>query len=142
MTVKYAYALGVQHALDTLISKTAAAPAISPPSFGSTRMSKTPTWGLGGKTPQGFNSQDPASIQAGAQPGGPPQLAGAPLAATPTRGASTPGFVVPSGNPGISQPGATGITAPLEAKAIPGAGTQQSLGIPSGGSPTGPSTKQ
>lgn len=122
--LKLAYAIGVRRACETLGLKTAAPAGISTSSIRTSISSnkKAPTWGLGGKTPQGFNSQDPASIQAGAQPGGPPQLAGAPLATPPTRGSATPGSPVPMNNPGIQQPGATGITAPLEAKAIPGAG--------------------
>lgn len=123
--LKLAYALGAQHACETLGLKTAALPAgISTASAGRTSSTptKAPLWGLGGQMPQGFTNRDPASIQAGAQPGGPQQLDAAPKATPPTKPAPSPGAVAPATNPPIAQPGATGITAPLENKAIPGAG--------------------
>lgn len=117
--MKLAYALGAQHACEALGIKVAKTPASMGIGLG-----RQPTWGLGGKTPGGFTQapQGPASSQAGAQPGGPPQLDAAPKATPPTQPAPSPGAVAPAVNPTIKQPGATGITAPLEAKAIPGAG--------------------
>lgn len=129
--LKIAYILGVQHALQKLAAPAGIATSSIRTSIPSSR--KAPTWGLGGKTPQGFTTQDPASAQAGAQPGGPPQLAGVPLATPPTRGSATPGSPTPMPNPGIQQPGATGITAPLEAKAIPGTGGSSMAPKPSRG---------
>jgi hypothetical protein len=123
--LKLAYALGAQHACERLGLKTAALPVgISSSSSGRTSATptKSPFWGLGGQTPQGFTAQDPASIQAGAQPGGPPQLDAAPKATPPTQPAPSPGAATPLANPPVKLPGATGITAPLEAKAVPGAG--------------------
>jgi hypothetical protein len=123
--LKLAYALGAQRACECLGLKVAAlTPGIAQAAKGRTSAtpSKAPFWGLGGNVPQGFTGQDPASIQAGAQPGGPPQLDAAPKATPPTQPAPSPGAATPLANPTVKLPGATGITAPLEAKAVPGAG--------------------
>lgn len=136
---KLAYIIGVQRACEQLGLKTAAPSNISTgPTMSSTsRTSATPGqqpfWGLGGQTPQGFTNKDPASIQAGAAPGGPPQLQAAPVATPATRPGPSPMTGAPVPNPGIQAPSASGITGPIESKAMPSAGTGTSLGIPSGG---------
>jgi hypothetical protein len=123
--LKLAYALGVQHACERLGLKIAALSTGISSTASKGRTSATPSvapfWGLG-KPPEGFTGQDPASAQAGAQPGGPPQLDAAPKATPPTQPAPSPGAATPLANPTVKLPGATGITAPLEAKAVPGAG--------------------
>jgi hypothetical protein len=94
---------------------------------------RQPSWGLGGPTPQGFTSHNPASIQAGASPGGPPQLQGAPMATPATRPGPSPVTGAPVPNPQVQAPSASGITGPIESASMPAAGTGTSLGIPSGG---------
>jgi len=132
--LKLAYTLGVWHACRTVGLKTAALSAgISSASSGRTSATPgtAPYWGLGGPTPQGFTSQDPASIQAGAQPSGPAQLDAAPKATPATRPGPSPVTNTPAPNPAIQLPGASGITPAVEPRDIPAAGTAQSLGIPS-----------
>jgi hypothetical protein len=130
---KLAYALGSQEALRTL--KIAAPNTM----IGMTR-GQSPTWGLGGQTPGGFaTGQRPiASTQAGATPGGPPQLQGAPTATPPTRGGPSPSTVAPMPNPVMKGPGASGITPPLQAADAPGS---QPSGIPSSNPGKMPGTK-
>jgi hypothetical protein len=137
---KLAYALGVKHACETLGLKVAApvgSNISTGPSVSGGRTSATPGkqpfWGLGGKAPEGFTTRDPASIQAGAAPGGPPQLQGAPVATPATRPGPSPVTGAPAPNPGVTAPSASGITGPIESKQMPAAGTGTSLGIPSGG---------
>lgn len=143
---KLAYILGAQRACEQLGLKIAApsggsnissGPSSSSFSSSSGRTSATPGsqpfWGLGGQTPSGFTNRDPASIQAGASPGGPPQLQGAPTAAVATRPGPSPVTGTPAANPGVQAPSASGITGPIESAGMPAAGTGTSLGIPSGG---------
>ena len=82
---------------------------------------------------RGFTNSDPASIQAGASPGGPPQLQGAPLATPATRPGPSPMVGAPAPNPQVQAPAVSGITGAIESKNMPSAGTGTSLGIPSGG---------
>lgn len=138
---KLAYSWGVKYACELLGLKVAAPSNISTgpstSSMSSGRTSATPgqapSWGLGGRTPQGFTNRDPASIQAGAAPGGPPQLQGAPTATPATRPGPSPMTGAPAPNPGVQAPSASGITGAIESTQMPTAGTGESLGIPSGG---------
>ena len=133
---KLAYILGVKRACTHLGLKLAAPSNISTgPSLGRTSATpgKQPFWGLGGKAPQGFTNRDPASIQSGAAPGGPPQLKAAPTATPATRPGTSPVTGAPAPNPTITTPAASGITGAIESKGMPSAGTGESLGIPSGG---------
>lgn len=125
------YELGVKVACEDLGLKTAA--PVGPKTMIGANRSKQPYWGLGGKTPQGFTDKDPASIQSGAAPGGPPTLKAAPTATPATRPAPSPLAANPAPPPTPGAPSASGITGPIESKAMPSAGTGTSLGIPSGG---------
>jgi len=135
---KLAYTMGAQHACEVLGLKTAAPVSgiYSGPSMmgrNSSTQSKPFGWGLGGKPPEGFTNRDPASIQSGAAPGGPPQLNAAPIATPATQPGPSPMTGSPIPNAPITAPSASGITGAIESKNMPSAGTGTSLGIPSGG---------
>lgn len=135
---KRAYALGIQQACAQLGIKVAAAPSI--PGTTTTSVSKAPAAPASPAPPSptgqnGFMSRDPASIQAGAAPGGAPQLRAAPVATPATRPGPSPSLGAPAPNPPVGPPSASGITGPIESKGMPAAGTSTSIGINGGNNP-------
>lgn len=112
----HAYTLGQQQAYAQLGIKMAATPSI--PGTTTTSVSKAPAAPtrpapLGQQS--SFLNSDPASIQAGAAPGGAPQLNAAPVAAPATRPGPSPMTGAPAPNPPVQPPWASGITGPIEA---------------------------
>jgi hypothetical protein len=114
---KLAYALGVQAACEQLGLKTAAPVSAvqSMPSAPKTMTApKPPTWGLGGKTPGGFQAQT-------ATPGPAPGVQAVPLATPASRGGPSPAAPMPALPPPIGTPNVSGVTNPSPSNDITGA---------------------